>query len=112
MSGEDINGQVGKALREYSEAKAALAHSDELLVSVADQHEKVASVLRSSAGKNFTSPDRMIMAMGAQDLGTRIRLYLEDGERLTTILGEHEAARKRVASALSSLRAFGFGNVE
>ncbi len=113
MSNEDMNTHVGKALREYSNAKAALAHSEELLTFIAAAHRRVSETLQRSTGSNFSSPANILDLMGAVEVGgSGKKLYLEDGERLRTILEEHEKAAIRVVAALSNLRAFGFGNIE
>jgi hypothetical protein len=112
MSNDEMTLQAGKSLREYSDAKTALAHSEELLSSIAGNHERVAQTLRAYSGENFTSADKIIVAMGAIDYGAKRKLLLEDGDRLEHLLREHESARSRVKTSLSALRGFGFGNVE
>ena len=109
MSSDEIAGQ---AVKRYSDAKKALAHSDSTLTSAAEHYQLAAHVLLAHAGDSFGSAEQVILEMNpVRKNGVDLTLPLVDGDDLMSLLQQHEQIRKRVADAYTKLNDLGFGNV-
>ncbi len=112
MSPEEINSQLGKVIREYSEAKVALGQSEHNLESIARDYEEAAQVLRAHAGEGFTSANKIIEKLGPVRIsGFPVTLRLVGGDRLVELLREHEDKKKTLTSLMVTLKQLGLANL-
>ena len=103
---------LGQATKEYSQAKIALAHSEQTLASVAEDYQNAATVLRSYTGKSFVSAEQVIQKLNPfRKNGIDLTLPQIDGDRLMELLRNHEQMVRQVAESHVKLANLGVGNV-
>ena len=109
MSGDEKEKQIGIALKQYSEAKIALAHLDTKLSTVSEAYRQVAQAIDQGTGARLRVEHGHVRPTYAQHLDCSVLL---DEPSLVKLLDEKSEAERLIAQLAQQLTALGISNVK
>jgi hypothetical protein len=109
MSEDEKAQQIGKILKQYSEAKITLAHLDTKLQSVSEAYKQVGQAIEQSAAVRLRVAHGRIQLTYSQNFDGS---YLLDEPKLVELLNERSEAEKLVEQLRQQLKNHGVSNVE
>ena len=109
MSGDEKEKQIGIALKQYSEAKIALAHLDTKLKSVSEAYKQVGQAIEQSAAARLSVEHGRVRLTYSPQFDCADLLGEAD---LVKLLNEKSEAEKLVAQLGQQLIGFGIPNVK